>query len=290
MAWSRSVRFRDCAIPLAVVTLAAAAIGACSDPAEESSGAAPLCGSSADLSYENFAGPFFLSWCTGCHSADLPEGVRQKAPLEVNLDSLEDIRKHKEIILERAVKRADMPPAGGPSPQERQLLGEWLGCGAPSDTPGFDPGPPSDAGGPPKPTGTCAQPRQPLPQSILPRCSATTRACIEQCPLLHEEENEIEDCREACVDADATPQDPTTGVSCSDCVFNELLACAAARGCADQTAFLYCCIEDCVKKQDATCLQTACADDIQAFGYCVGYGPTECVSFTEGPRARCFGP
>jgi hypothetical protein len=278
---------RDRSALFAIVATTAAVIAACSDPVEQSSTAA-LCGSSQDLTYENFAGPFFLSWCTGCHSSDLPEGARQKAPLGINFDSLDDIRKHREIILARAVNRTDMPPAGGPSQEERALLGEWLGCGAPSDTPGFDPGPPSDAGGPPKPTGTCAQPRQPLPQSLLPRCSAATRACIEQCPLQHEEENAIEDCRDACVEADTTPE--ASGVSCSDCVFNELLACAAARGCADQTAFLYCCIEDCVKKQDATCLMTACADDIQAFGYCVGYGPTECVSFTEGPRARCFGP
>jgi hypothetical protein len=280
---------RELAALLALLAIPAAGAAACSDAAEQSSTSA-LCGSSKDLTYESFGGPFFLSWCTGCHSSDLPERARQGAPVGTNLDSLEDIRKHRELILTRAVHRADMPPAGGPSPQERALLEEWLGCGAPSESEGFDPGPASDAGGPPKPTGTCAQPRQPLPQSLLPRCSAATRACIEQCPLQHEEENAIEDCREACVEADTTPADLATGVSCGDCVFNELLACAAARGCADQTAFLYCCIEDCVKKADATCLQTSCADDIQAFGYCVGYGPTECTSFTEGPRARCFGP
>lgn len=283
------MRSRDRVAVLGTLVFAGTAIAvACSDPVAESS--AGPCKSSPELSYESFGGPFFLSWCTGCHSSDLPEGARQNAPLGIDFDSLEAIRGHRALIVERAVNRAEMPPAGGPSPQERELLAEWLACGAPSETNGFDPGPPSDAGGPPKPTGACAKPRQPLADSVLPRCSQATRACIELCPQQFEKDNEIDDCRDACVAADLTPPDPATGLSCNECVFSELLACAAARGCADQTAFLNCCIEDCVRTGDASCLQTRCADEIQAFGYCVGYGPTECVSFSEGPRARCFAP
>jgi hypothetical protein len=283
------VRFRDPVLVLALAALATAwASVACSDDPTSTSSAA-LCENSSGVTYENFGGPFLLNWCTGCHASDLPEGARQRAPVGVNLDSLDYVRAHSAQILERAVDRADMPPAGGPSARERELLAEWLRCGAPAESTGFSPPPPSDAGGPPKATGACAEPKQPLAASSLPRCSAATRACVEQCPLLSDDDDQISDCRDACIEADLTPPDPVTGHACNGCVFNELLACAASGGCADQSALLNCCIQECIRSQDATCLATRCADDLQAFGYCIYYGPIECSDYSAGPIARCFG-
>ncbi len=83
------------------------------------------------LDYQNFGQPFALDWCRGCHSASLGEGQRQKAPLGVDFDTIADVQHWKErITLRAAGTTPTMPPAGGPSEQERELLVEWLGCGA----------------------------------------------------------------------------------------------------------------------------------------------------------------
>lgn len=83
------------------------------------------------LDYGNFGEPFALDWCRGCHSSSVPAGMRQKAPMGVNFDTHADVQQWKERILIRAGGNAPtMPPAGGPSADERALLAEWLACGA----------------------------------------------------------------------------------------------------------------------------------------------------------------
>lgn len=83
------------------------------------------------LDYQNFAAAFTNDWCRGCHGASVPEGMRQKAPLGVDFDNLDALRFWKERIAMRATGNAPtMPPAGGPSVEERALLAEWLVCGA----------------------------------------------------------------------------------------------------------------------------------------------------------------
>ncbi len=83
------------------------------------------------LDYQNFGKPFALDWCRGCHSSVVPANMRQKAPMGVNFDTLDDVRHWSERIALRASgTQPTMPPAGGPSEEERTLLVEWLGCGA----------------------------------------------------------------------------------------------------------------------------------------------------------------
>ena len=90
------------------------------------------CPKGSTLDYDNFGGPFVLTWCAGCHSAALPEGSRQNAPITVNFDHVEDVRAHAARIWARAADdNAQMPPAGGPNASDREQLGEWLACGAP---------------------------------------------------------------------------------------------------------------------------------------------------------------
>ena len=84
------------------------------------------------LTYENFGEPFMLDWCRGCHSAALADGLRQGAPLEFNFEDVETIRELAPVISLKAVGPMPvMPPAAGPSADERALLEEWLACGAP---------------------------------------------------------------------------------------------------------------------------------------------------------------
>lgn len=84
------------------------------------------------LRYENFGAPFLSDWCRGCHSASLTAEQRQHAPLGIDFDSVADVRKRTASILQQATGTGpNMPPAGGPGPEERELLRRWLSCGAP---------------------------------------------------------------------------------------------------------------------------------------------------------------
>ncbi len=84
------------------------------------------------LTYENFGEPFMLDWCRGCHAEGVPADMRQDAPLALNFDDLGTIRDVAPMIsLNATGTTPTMPPAAGPSPEERLLLAEWLACGAP---------------------------------------------------------------------------------------------------------------------------------------------------------------
>src|SRR5256885_11151834 len=68
------------------------------------------------LDYGNFGAPSVLNWCRGCHSSTIPQTQRQKAPMTVNFDTLDDVQNWSERI--EALAATDtptMPPAGGPS-------------------------------------------------------------------------------------------------------------------------------------------------------------------------------
>ena len=90
------------------------------------------CPEESTLTYENFGQGFMLNLCTACHHSDLPEGMRQDAPVATNLDAVDDVRGLAERIWIRSGdQNLTMPPRGGPSDTERAELGEWLACGAP---------------------------------------------------------------------------------------------------------------------------------------------------------------
>jgi uncharacterized membrane protein len=100
--------------------------------------AALACGTDTDprcdasfLRYDNFGAPFIVSWCRACHSATVPPDMRQQAPVDVNFDTLDEIRAWSPSIDRLAGEGVAMPPAGGPSADERAMLTQWLRCGAP---------------------------------------------------------------------------------------------------------------------------------------------------------------
>ena len=86
---------------------------------------------SSQLTYDNFGAPFVTNWCRSCHSASLIPSMRQDAPTDVNFDTLDEVRTWSRRISLTAGTTSDMPPAGGPTADERKLLVEWLRCGAP---------------------------------------------------------------------------------------------------------------------------------------------------------------
>jgi len=110
---------------LVVVALAGGVLAGCGgeDP--------PVACETSYLTYDNFGAPFVLDWCRGCHSAALPNDMRQDAPVDVNFDTRAEVRAWSHRIVDLAGARTAMPPAGGPTATERALLVEWLTCGAP---------------------------------------------------------------------------------------------------------------------------------------------------------------
>jgi hypothetical protein len=275
----------------ALSLLGAIVIAACSSeltasPEKITSSLVPgrACPEGNATSYESFGGPFFLSWCTGCHSSSLDESARRGAPAGIDFDRLEDIKKHAERIYARAGDdHLTMPPAGGPTREQRKLLGDWLGCGAPGAEMTLDGGP-SQSTRPPPPTGACAASRAPLPAALLPRCQASTRSCIAAC-------DDDDDCTNECYAADTTP--PSSNVTCSGCVFYQLLSCSDRNGCHDTVASFFCCGEkNCTGSSDPECYQKKCAAESQALGLCLYYVTPQCNDFygESSDVAKCFAP
>ncbi len=97
---------------------------------EEDSARSQECARSG-LTYQTFGEAFLVSWCRGCHSRELPEDMRQMAPLDVNFNTLDDVRARAGRVGFLVSGSQTMPPAGGPSMAERALMMEWLSCGAP---------------------------------------------------------------------------------------------------------------------------------------------------------------
>jgi hypothetical protein len=88
------------------------------------------------LTWDNFGEPFLLTWCTPCHSSHLSgEGdpnERQDAPIDSNFDTYSQYMDWDAEVWNRAAADNDsMPPAGGPSPEDRAMLAEWIACGSP---------------------------------------------------------------------------------------------------------------------------------------------------------------
>jgi hypothetical protein len=243
------------------------------------------------VSYESFAGPFLLSWCTGCHASSLAEGQRQGAPPGIDFDSESGVRSHIERIAARVADHT-MPPAGGPSDEERALLLEWVDCGMPGDEEYFAPAPPEQLSRPPPDTRACAAVRAPLPPSLLPRCAPSTRACRIACADGVRDDDAVRECRDACTQEDPTPpaQVGLYPVDCEGCQLQQLVACAETIGCRSQVADLMCCIEDCIAKADPACFESECRSKIDAFGQCVYYQGEHCLS-DDNPEyiAACYG-
>ena len=114
---------------LALVTAALAVLTGCDDVLLGYDGSfTGNCDRDPPLTYDNFGQGYVGKWCTGCHSADVRMNQRSGAPLDVNLDTYDDIIAWVERIDERSVKSAGMPPGGGASEAETDKLGEWLRC------------------------------------------------------------------------------------------------------------------------------------------------------------------
>jgi uncharacterized membrane protein len=79
------------------------------------------CPPESTLTYEDFGQAMIADNCLSCHAG-------KESP---RLDSVDQIRANSSLILHEAVATTNMPESSNMVLEERQLLGEWLACGAP---------------------------------------------------------------------------------------------------------------------------------------------------------------
>jgi len=86
----------------------------------------------------DFGRAFLEAHCLSCHSASVTGRAREGAPVGMDFDTPEAVRRWAEDIDSHSAAgpasvNTAMPPASRPTPSmdERVKLGQWLSCGAP---------------------------------------------------------------------------------------------------------------------------------------------------------------
>jgi uncharacterized membrane protein len=87
------------------------------------------CNRTPPLDYNNFGKGYLDKHCVGCHHSLLPQNMREGAPMGVDLDTYSLSLEWADRIEARATGDVPtMPPGGGPTESEREMLQEWLSC------------------------------------------------------------------------------------------------------------------------------------------------------------------
>jgi len=79
------------------------------------------CPSGSTLTYESFGAAVLSDNCLSCHATKQSPALTTQAAVQAN----------RTAIISAAVTSSRMPQNGSLAIEERQLLGEWLTCGAP---------------------------------------------------------------------------------------------------------------------------------------------------------------
>jgi uncharacterized membrane protein len=117
----------------AVIALAFAAAGCIADadaapPADTPDPGPVACGPEVpSLTWETFGEGFVTTHCQGCHASTTLD--RKGAPDTLVFDSAEDVAARVDLIIDAATADPPrMPPAGGPTADDRERLAIWLTC------------------------------------------------------------------------------------------------------------------------------------------------------------------
>ena len=115
------------------VVFSATVTVACGVDKSDSAGVdGPDCSRTPALTWDNFGKGHMDKHCNGCHSVLIPEYQRQGAPGGVDFNTYGDVLEWHDRIIARGTRdvldEPTMPPGGGPSDLELQMLLEWLEC------------------------------------------------------------------------------------------------------------------------------------------------------------------
>lgn len=103
-------------------------LAACTGAAPDS--AADACADAPVVTWANFGQGFLLEQCQGCHASTTAN--RHDAPEDIVFDTVDDAWGQADGILARAgAEPPTMPPEGGTTEDDRQLLRWWLECADP---------------------------------------------------------------------------------------------------------------------------------------------------------------
>ncbi len=103
------------------ILLAALAIACTASTSTGITAADLTCPADSTLTYANFGAAFLSDNCLSCHTSKERPVLTTQAAVQAN----------KATIIDVAVTSSRMPAQGSIAIEERQLLGEWLTCGAP---------------------------------------------------------------------------------------------------------------------------------------------------------------
>ena len=104
-----------------ITVLGAVAAACTADPSSGIAASEVVCPSDSTLTYESFGSAFLADNCLSCHI------TKERPPLTTQAA----VQANKSAIISAAVTSTRMPADGALAIEERQLLGEWLACGAP---------------------------------------------------------------------------------------------------------------------------------------------------------------
>lgn len=122
---------------IARLAIAAAVLAGCAQPQLFGPPTEASCPPASTLTWDSFGKPFMDAYCVRCHASTLAPAQRHGAPTFHDFDTIygtRAVREHIDLTTAAgpAAVNTSMPPGGdAPTLEERQLLGEWLACGAP---------------------------------------------------------------------------------------------------------------------------------------------------------------
>ena len=76
--------------------------------------------------YEEWALGFFRGKCQACHASQVAE--RYGAPEAVSFDTYQEIMSWLPSIEHSVLQAGSMPPSGGVTEEEAELLQQWIAC------------------------------------------------------------------------------------------------------------------------------------------------------------------
>jgi len=96
-------------------------VTACTSSSSSTGIPTATCPTGSTLTYANFGSAFLTSNCLSCHASKEQPRLATQAQVQAN----------RAAILENAVYTDAMPQDADMATAEREMLGEWLACGAP---------------------------------------------------------------------------------------------------------------------------------------------------------------